>query len=378
MTPRERILSAIKHQEPDRVPIDLGGSSTGIEIEAYEPLKRLLGFQGPTKTFMRDHVEIDEPILQRLHVDTRYVRIKPPAGFTVKMEEDHSYVDSWGVRWKKPPSSSYWDIVENPIKEPSLDALKTYPWPDPHDPSRFAGLRERAKELYERSEYAVVMDAIGFGIFGQAAHQLRGFQNFLMDLILNQQFAEALVDRVAEYHAAVWSHILNEVGEYIHVAMVLDDIATQNGPMMSLDIYRKIIKPAHRKVWGLIKKKTKAALFLHSCGSIRQLIPDFLDLGVDILNPVQVSATDMDPWKLKADYGKDLVFWGGGCDTQQILPFGTTDEVQKEVKRRIAELAPGGGFIFNQVHNIQPKVPPENILAMLDTAFEYGTYPIPI
>jgi uroporphyrinogen decarboxylase len=378
MTPRERVLTAMKHQEADRFPIDLGGCSTGIEIEAYEPLKRLLGLPGPTRTFMRDHVEIDEPILQRLHVDTRYVRVKPPSGFRIQMEADYSYVDYWGVRWKKPPSSLYWDIVENPIKEPTLDALAAYPWPDPKDPSRFAGLRNQAKELHQNSEYAVVMDAIGFGVFGQAAHQLRGFQNFLMDLILNPKFAEALLDRVADFHATLWSHILDEVGEYIDVAMVLDDVATQNGPMMSLDIYRKLIKPAHRKVWGLIKKKTRAALFLHSCGSVRQLIPDFMDLGVDILNPIQVSAADMDPKRLKAEYGKDLVFWGGGCDTQQVLPFGTPAEVKKEVKRRIGELAPGGGFVFNQVHNIQPRVPAENILMMLDTAFEAGAYPIHI
>ena len=165
MNSRERVACALDHQEPDRIPVDLGGATTGIEAEAYDPLKNMLKFNGVTKTFARDHVDVDEPILQRLHVDTRYVRIKPPAGFKINIEEDNSYVDYWGVRWKKPANSSYWDIVENPIKEPTLAAIDAYAWPDPDDPSRYDGLKERCLELYHHTDYAVVMDTIGFGIF---------------------------------------------------------------------------------------------------------------------------------------------------------------------------------------------------------------------
>lgn len=376
MTPRERVLTALKHEEPDRVPIDLGGTTTGIEVEAYNPLINLLEYNGEIKTFARDHVEIDEPILQRFNVDTRYVRANPPAGFKIKLDADNSYVDYWGVRWKKPSNSSYWDIVETPIKEPTISAINAYNWPDPNDPSRYSGLKDRCSKLYHDTDYAVVMDTIGFGIFGQAAHQLRGFENFLIDLALNQKFAEALVNRVADFHAAVWSNILDRVGEYIHVAMVLDDVCTQDGPMMSPETYRKIIKPAQKRVWQLIKQKSNAALFYHSCGAVRKLIPDFIEMGVDILNPIQVSASGMKPKELKAEFGEEIVFWGGGCDTQSILPFGTPNDVENEVKRRISEMAPGGGFVFNPVHNIQPQVPPENILRMFDSAFQYGTYPI--
>ena len=148
--------------------------------------------------------------------------------------------------------------------------------------------------------------------------------------------------------------------------------------MMSPATYRKIVKPAEKRVWNHIKEKSNAALFYHSCGAVRKLIPDFIEMGVDILNPIQVSAAEMDTHDLKSEFGKDLVFWGGGCDTQWTLPFGTPDDVEKEVKKRISEMAPGGGFIFNQVHNIQPLVPPENVLKMFDTAFQYGTYPISI
>lgn len=375
MNSRERVLAALNHEEPDRVPIDCGGSTTGIEAEAYNPLKKLLAYDGPTKRFAREHVDIDEAILQRLHVDTRYVRAKPPSGFK-KIIKDYSYVDAWGVTWKKPPSSAYWDIVDTPIKEPTLEAIKNYNWPDPDDPSRYTGLKERCQDLYHNTEYAVVMDTIGFGIFGQAAHQLRGFENFLLDLAKNKDFAEALINRVADFHEAVWSNILDRAGKYIHVAMVLDDVCTQNGPMMSPETFRKIIKPSQKRVWQLIKEKSNAALFYHSCGSVRKFIPDFIEMGVDILNPVQVSAVAMDPKELKSEFGKDLVFWGGGCDTQYVLPFGTPDDVEQEVKKRISELAPGGGFVFNPVHNIQPQVPPENILKMFDTAFENGTYPV--
>jgi uroporphyrinogen decarboxylase len=158
--------------------------------------------------------------------------------------------------------------------------------------------------------------------------------------------------------------------------MVSDDLGTQNGLMMSPEIYRKLIKPAEKRVWEFIKTKTSAFLFLHSCGSVRKLIPDFIELGVDILNPVQISAKDMIPKELKREFGRDLTFWGGGCDTQKVLPFGTTEEVEEEVKRRISEFAPGGGFVFNPVHTIQPKVPAENIIRMFDTAKKHGTYPI--
>jgi len=375
MNSRERILATLKHKEPDRVPIDLGGSATGIETEAYDNLKKKIGFSGKTVTFVRDHVDVDEPILERFGVDTRYIRVKGPTGFKPVIDEANSYLDMWGTRWSNPPTSLYWDMLDYPIKEPTLEALKKYPWPDPDDPGRVEGLREKAKELYERTSFALVVDLVGFGIFEQG-WALRGMENFLMDLVLNPKFAEALIQRVTDYKVALWGHILDAVGQYVHVVMETEDLGTQQGPMISPEIYRRLIKPAHKRLWEFMKSKTKASLFLHSCGSVRKFIPDFIDLGLDILNPVQVAAKDMDPKDLKREFGKDLVFWGGGCDTQNILTFGTPEEVENEVRSRISELAPGGGFVFNQVHNIQPQVPPENILRMFESAQKYGGYPI--
>lgn len=375
MTPRERMLAALRHQEPDRVPIDFGGGATGIEVEAYDRLKAHLGFQGQTKTFVRDHVEVDEPILERFRVDTRYVRVGAPRGYQFRLDPDNSYLDVWGTRWRKPPSSFYYDIVDFPIKEPTLDALKQYRWPDPHDPGRTDGLRERAKMLSEKTDYAIVLDTTGWGVFEQG-WALRGFENFYADIAAEPKFAEALIQDVADYQIALYDHVLAEVGPYVHVVMVGEDLGSQNGPLISPETYRKLIKPAEKRVWQFIKSKTEAQLFLHSCGSVRAFIPDLIELGVDILNPVQVSARGMDPKELKAEFGRDLTFWGGGCDTQAVLSFGTPAEVEKEVRRRITELAPGGGFVFNQIHNVQPQVPAENIVRMFETALQYGKYPV--
>jgi len=375
MTPRERVLAALEHREPDRVPIDFGGMSTGIEVEAYNRLKNLIGFKGETKTFVRDHVEIDEPILERFGVDTRYLRLGPPRNFVMTIEKDNSFVDLWGTRWRKPPSSFYWDMVAYPITEPTLTALKKYRWPDPHDPGRTEGLKERAKNLLENTDYAVVLDTIGFGVF-ETGWLLRGIENFLMDIAAEPKFAEALIQGVADYYVSLYDRVLGEVGEMIQVVMVGDDLGTQKGPMISLKTYRNFIKPAQKKVWQFIKSKTQARLFLHSCGSVRQFLPDWIELGLDILNPVQVAAKGMDPKELKREFGKDLTFWGGGCDTQRVLSFGTPEDVENEVRQRIYEFAPGGGFVFNQIHNIQPQVPPQNILRMFATALKYGNYPV--
>jgi uroporphyrinogen decarboxylase len=376
MTSRERLRASLRHEEPDRVPIDWGGGTTGIEIEAYDRLKALLGFDGPpTRTFVRDHVEIDEPILQRFGIDTRYLRVGPPSGYRLQLDADNSYLDIWGTRWRKPPSSLYYDMVEFPIAEPTREALRRYRWPDPRDPGRTAGLRERARFLAGETEFGVVLDVTGFGVFEQG-WALRGFENFLADLLAEPEFAEALIQGVADYQVALYEHVLAEVGPYLDVVMVAEDLGTQTGPMVSPAVYRRLIKPAQKRVWQSIKRQTRASLFLHSCGAIRAFIPDLIEIGVDILNPVQVAATGMDPGTLKAEFGKDLVFWGGGCDTQTVLTFGTPDDVEAEVRRRISALAPGGGFVFNQVHNVQPQVPAENIVRMLDTALAYGRYPI--
>lgn len=375
MTPRERVLASLNHEEPDRVPLDLGGVATTIEAVPYNELKQYLGIRSETELFLRDHVDPPEEVLKRFGIDTRYIRIKPPRNFKVQIDPDNSYLDEWGTRWKKPESSLYWDPVDYPLKDATIEDLETYNWPDPHDPGRTEGLREQAKRLREKTDYAVIADTPLLGIFESACVCLRGIERLMMDLILDKPFAEALFDKLADIHIEFLRHYLDAVGDLIDVIMVSDDLGGENGPLISPELYRDLIKPAQRKLWQFIKSNTEAYLFLHSCGSISKFIPDLMEMGVDILNPVQVSAQDMDTKRLKEEFGDKLTFWGG-VDTQRVLPFGSPEDVDREVRERIADMATGGGYVLTAVHNIQAGVPPENICMMYDAARRYGRYPI--
>jgi uroporphyrinogen decarboxylase len=375
LSPRERLRRTLNHQEPDRVPLDLGGLSTSIETVPFNDLKRYLGKSWETKNFIRDHVEPPEEMLQLLGIDTRYVRIQPPSGFKINIQPDNSYLDEWGTRWKKPPASLYWDPVGFPLAEASLDDLETYPWPDPDDPVRYAGLKEKARQLYENTDYAIIADVPVMGICDSALLFLRGAQQFFMDMVRDQIFVNRLFEILLELHLRFFKNYLNEIGKYIDVIMVAEDLGGQNGMLFSPEHYRTLVKPYNKKLWGFVKENTDAFLFLHCCGSMVPVIPDLIELGVDALNPVQVSARDMDPKILKERFGDQLTFWGG-IDTQKTMPFGTPEDVEAEVKERIKILAPGGGFVLTAVHNLQPGVKPENIFQMYDSAKKFGQYPI--
>jgi uroporphyrinogen decarboxylase len=214
---------------------------------------------------------------------------------------------------------------------------------------------------------------IGGGIFEQPARTM-GLQNFLMALLTEPKFADRLMEQITDIYIESCDSYLDELGRYLQVFTFWDDVCTQDGWMIRPEIYRTMIKPKQKRLVEAIKKKTDAKLFYHSCGATFDLIPDLIEIGFDILNPVQVSARGMDTKRLKQEFGKDMVFWGGGVDTQRVLPFGKPEEVVEEVKRRIDDLAPGGGFVFAAIHNIQAFVPPENIVAAFDTALTYGAY----
>ena len=345
-----------------------------IEVEPYRELKKYLGIKGEIRTFVRDHVEPDEEVLKRFGIDTRYVRLKAPKNWEMKLLSDNSYFDEWGVRWEKPSSSLYFDPVEHPLADAGIQDLEAYSWPDPLDPGRTKGLSEEARHLYESTPYAIVANAPGVGIF-ETAWMLRGFEKVLEDFIDKREFARALLEKVTQIQKGIYGEFLAAVGEYIQVVMVSDDLGMEDGLMISPRLYRELIKPLHKELWGFIKEKTEAYLFFHSCGSVYQLIPDLIELGVDILNPVQVSAKDMESYRLKEEFGDRLSFWGG-VDTQHVLPYGSLEDVEREVKGRIKDLAPGGGYILTAVHNIQWGVKPENICRMYEAAREYGTYPL--
>lgn len=374
MTHRERVLLAANREEADRVPLDLGGThASSITVAAYNRLKTHLGMAGPTPYLSwRSRVALPhEEVLQRFDIDTRivvpHVAEEPPG----TGDGSDTYVDEWGVERKKLPDGHYY-VSRPAFPEGSTVAdLERHRWPDPDDPARYSGLRDEARRLREKTDYALLMylpaRVVSLGQF------LRGFDVWMMDLYANQPFAEALLERGVEIQLQMIKHILEEAGEYVDIVNVADDLGMQTGPLFSADLYRRMIKPWQQKLYGFIRTRTAAKLLLHTCGSVYELIPDLIDLGVEILNPVQVSAEGMDPSRLKEQFGKELCFWGG-IDTHRVLPFGSTDEVRAEVKRRVSELGSGGGYVLGAVHNIQPEVPPENVCAMFDAALEFGRY----
>ena len=382
MNPRERVMLALNHQEPDRIPIDLGATIVSSIVKStYIPLKQTLGLE-VEDIKMLDYVQqlpyVDEALLKRFDVDFRMVQLPAATAPGLNIFEEGNYyafIDRWGSKLHMPKEGGlYYDWVDFPIKEPTLEALNTYHWPRPDPPELIDRLAEQARSLYENSDYALVGSAvIGGGIFEQPARTM-GLENFMMALISEPQFADRLMDQVTDIYIESCKNYLDKVGQYLNVFTFWDDLAGQDGWLIRPEIYRKMIKPKQRRLVEAIKKKTGAKLFYHSCGATRGLIPDLIELGFDILNPVQVSARGMDSRKLKQDFGRDIVFWGGGVDTQHVLPFGSPQEVADEVKRRIDDLAPGGGFVFAAVHNIQAYVPPENIVTMFDTALQYGRY----
>jgi uroporphyrinogen decarboxylase len=385
MLARERVLMALNHEEPDRVPIDLGSTQvTGICCGAYTDLLACLGLSAreiQVVDMVQQLARVDEDVLQALEVDFRPIQSNLPAGyrFQVRDEGDYeTYYDQWGAKLRRPKvGGHYFDYVEYPIKESTLEALERYPWPDPDDPSRHEGLRERARALRERTPYALVGECALGGDTLARPQWIRGYPESMLDLAANPDFAEAFLERLTQIAVRAWSHFLDEVGEYLDVAAFGDDLGMQDRPLISPAMYRRLVKPRHARIIETIKARTKAKVFMHSCGAIGEFIPDIIEIGVDILNPIQVSAAGMgDTAGLKRRYGQHLTFWGGACNSQRVLPFGTLTEIREETRRRIADLAPGGGFVFAPVHNIQDDVSGEKTLALYRTALEQGRYPI--
>jgi uroporphyrinogen decarboxylase len=382
MNSRERVMLALNHKEPDRIPIDLGGTIiTSIHREAYTKVKKKLGLE--IEDFkLCDYVQqlpyVDEDLLKRFEVDFRIVQLPAATAPGLKYFEEgdyYAFIDRWGSKLHMPKNSGfYFDWVDFPIKEPTMEALDNYQWPKPDPLELNQQLRAQAKHLYENTDYALVgSGVIGGGIFEQPA-RVMGLPNFLMALASEPEFADRMMEQITDIYIESCNNYLDQVGEYLQVFTYWDDVNTQNGWMISPDLYRRMIKPKEKRLVEAIKRKTNAKLFFHGCGAAFDLIPDLIELGFDIINPVQTSAKGMDPKRLKATYGNDIVFWGGGVDAQKTMPFGTPQQVADEVRQRIDELAPGGGFVFAAVHNLQATDPAENIIAAFDTALEYGRY----
>lgn len=372
MNSRERVRKALNHQIPDRVPLDFGSKGSGLAFGVYEELKKRLAVATPTQVLdiRLGLAAIDESILDRFHIDTRYVYMKASKSWNSEANpQEDTFVDEWGAMLKRPQGGFYYDHIGFPIKEPRTESIQGHRWPDPDDPSRFEGLKEIARAYYEKG-YAV--GSYMKGPF-ETTWILRGFEQSLMDIPLNPKFYHALADKITEILARMVENFLAEVGDYLQFFCITCDLGTQLAPMISPSDYKTFVRPYEKKIYDTIRRKSKAKVAQHSCGAIFKLIPDLIESGIDILNPIQTNAKGMDTALLKKEFGKDLCFWGG-MDAQKILPYGTPEEVEREVKRVIQDLSPEGGFLFAPTHDIQTFTPTENIIRLYENGWKYGSY----
>jgi len=388
MTSRQRVLKALNHQIPDRVPIDLGGFQTGIHKRAYIELLDFLGIQ-PVRCHSDEITILDpvqqlarpcEEVLERFRIDIRYICTHGPDSFNGGIEQNtrngklwHDLKDEFGVVWSMPDEQRlYMDISYHPLANATISDLDDFPFPNGGDPTRFTGVREQALQMRKETPYAI-STGIG-GVIYETCWYMRGLERWYMDMIENPAFCEALLDRMLKFWLDYYNGFMAEVGDIIDVVMMGDDLTGQSGPLFSPDFYRKIVKPRQKKLVQHVKSLTKAKIWYHTCGSCFEYIPDLIDNGIDILNPVQIGLVNMEPKKLKEKFGKKLVFWGGAIDAQHILPFAKPKEIREHVRQNIKIFKPGGGYVFNNVHNIQIGVPAENIVALFDAAYDFGFY----
>lgn len=383
MTGKERILCTLAGEEPDRVPLVIGTTNaTGIKTKACERLKAKLGIISPER-YLYDWPELgsakpDEAVLERLGADLRSVLDLPPAATKARnaSRPEHSdYIDDWGTG-NSEIEPGVWYPGIHPLREAStLDEIESYPWPDMDDPSRVAHVAAQTAGLAADNAYAIM--GCPWLLFPfERAHAMQGMDRFLENMLVEPEFASALLWKIESLCKTLMGHFLDAAGDNLDIIKIGDDLGTQESLMVSPDMYRRMLKPIHADFISFIKSKSKAKIFFHSDGDIFDLIPDFIEIGVDILNPIQSGAGRMsDLARVKKLYGDDIVLCGA-IDTQRVLPSGTPGEVRAEVARVINLLGPGGGYMVSAVHTVMNEVPPENILAMADAVHEFGRYPL--
>jgi len=337
MNSRERIIATLNHKEPDKVPIDLNGTvCTALTRAAYINLRKFLNLKEDTdlhiSNIQMDTIRSMEDILGMYEVDTRPVYMNKPSIPDNIDPKDGSFEDAYGVRWR--PALHYYDAIYRPLKEGTLNELKEAKWENLNNRDNIKGLKERTKWLYENTDYCLVVDFHGKGPF-EGGCTLRGYENFLIDLLTDQKYAETLMDRIVETAIKKWDILLSEVGDYVQVVASGDDIGMQSGPYINPETYRKVIKPYQKRFFDFLHSKTEAKVFLHSCGSVYDFIPDLIEIGVDIISPVQR---------------------------------------REEIKRTIDIMAPGGGFVFFPSHNIQADVSPDRIDCLFKSVIKYRNY----
>ena len=378
MDRRTAFAVTVNHQEPERVLVDYGKHIGSFHINAYERLKTKLGIKSESNILdrMAQNVVLDEEVCQRLGVDFRWVVPNWVGVRDVEIDGERGYIDMWQTPHKWTDVGQYYAIHASPFNQETLtrEDIENFNWPNPNDPNMFAGLREKARYWFENTDYVVGADGIKVGIL-QTASQLRGYDKLFLDFSLNPEIAEAFLDRISSILNEMYRRYIEAVGPYVQVAVITDDQGTQNSLMISPKMFRQFIKPRLKSLIETIKSTADVKVFMHCDGAILKIIPDLIEIGVDILNPIQTVVKGFeDTQALKEQFGSYICFHGG-IDIQQVLPNSTPEEIRREVARRINDLGRSGGYIIAPCHNINVDIPLENTLAMFDAAREFGTYP---
>jgi len=378
MSRRERVLTTLDHREPDRVPM-----SMTITIDAYNELKKYMGIvlDETPKVGRWTDVAIHPVVADKFGLDCLRVDMGSPRK-RPKSSDPAISIDEWGVEWKKvllPEGGFYYEQYKHPLENASVQDLEDYPWPDPYDEGLIDGVEQKFKDLYENTDFAI-MTKIGGAVFELATYMV-GMQTWYTRLADDPEFCYRVMEKIADIQAKVDAFGLAVVGKYVDVLRLSgEDMGTQQAPLISVKMFNRLVRPNLEKVWTVAKRELtsrnpRAKIMLHSCGSVRPFMKEWADMGLDALDPIQPRAHNMDTALIKAEVGDRLSFHGG-IDIQQVLPFGTREDVFAEVRQRIKDLAPGGGYIVAPAHNVQKDVPPQNLIAMRDAVEEYGYYPI--
>jgi uroporphyrinogen decarboxylase len=416
MTPRQRVRAVLDGKMPDRVPIDLGSSTaSGIMTIGYNKLRADLGINGSLAKQYRNVMQlawVEKEVIDKFHIDVidagqnflksdddwkewtlnngskclipKYVPIKRDKDGTVYMyNKDYSKIIGKQPRTSLYVDQVYWpygelDAIPREFKDKDLVeftwAVSTQPpWNlNIFDDEQYKLFCDGIKELYETTDLSIML-VVGSSLFEYISF-LRGMENFFMDVVSDKKGVHRLVEKLTENNIAFLDKILKGVGQYVDSMEFGDDLGWMKGPLVSPDIYRELFKNYHKKANDFVHDNSNTKIFLHCCGSIYELIPDLIEANFDILNPIQTTAKDMEPEKLKKEFGKDIIFWGGCCDVRKVLPLGTPKDVEEDVKRKMAILGEGGGLVFAPEHNIMADVPPKNVIAMMEAAYKYGKY----
>jgi uroporphyrinogen decarboxylase len=385
LKPRERVLKAIHHQEPDRVPIVLGVSNaTGIKMGTYRQLKAYLGIElEEDEAYLYHWPELgtaapSERMLECLKSDVRSVLDSEPEQILERnkhRDPRSPYLNSWGTGKVWIEEGNWFSNIHPLADAESTAELEDYDWPDMNDPTRVRHVREQTEKLVKENRYAIM--GVPWLLFPfERACELQGLETFLLNMVVHPDFSRALLWKTGELCKELMGNFLRETNGDLDIIKIGDDLGTQESLLISPELYRDMVKPVHADFISFIKERTDARVFFHTDGDVFSLIGDFIEIGIDILNPIQTSAGKMaNLEELKQKYGRDMTFCGG-IDTHYYLPSGTPEEVSGEVKKVMNTLGPGGGYMVSSVHTIMDDVPPENIMAMVNAVTEYGQYPL--